>query len=241
MILVVFYLMDVEVSISPMANTGVAETRNENEKNDTESITNTENVEADSANNNNEQGDLPCELCCCVECECEDDGCDTIDEEDEDAIDDQDIVNGQDKYRNIIELEEQEDEYACMMYHQLKNSGDWYLAKMIIAKCNDITCSALTNKVFYFDLLDIQLQQNADCFENIHSVYYKSSELDVLHQFAEPIAKYIVDNLRINEFRPNGLIFNADNKWDFQITVVTSKGVYSANRYIGDGVIGFHI
>jgi hypothetical protein len=154
-------------------------------------------------------------------------------------------------------LEEQEEEFNAMDYHSSKNSGDWLLAKMIVAHNNPIATTAITtdttatpstptpvtsasNKVFYFDYLDQHLQANHDSFDNIYLAYYRSSEVDVLHTFVEPVAKYLVENLKINEYKPNGYVFNSDNKWDFQITVITSKGVYAANRYITDTTIGFY-
>ena len=95
-------------------------------------------------------------------------------------------------------------------------------------------------QVYYFDYLDKQLTENYDSFENIKYLYYKSSVDKILYVFDKLIAKYMVENFKINEYKPNGIIFASDNSWDFQITVITSKGVYCANRYITDTIIGMY-
>ena len=151
------------------------------------------------------------------------------------------------KYQLLKTLAEQEVEREELEYHTAKSTGIWKLAKLIIAHENVDTPpqqgTSTVSKVFYFDYLEKQMQAANDSFENIMCLYYKSYTTvtgDVLHVFDKPVAQYIVENLKIDEYRPNGLIFNADNSWDFQVTVITSKGVYCANRYVTRDVIGMY-
>uniref|UniRef100_A0A6C0HN30 Uncharacterized protein n=1 Tax=viral metagenome TaxID=1070528 RepID=A0A6C0HN30_9ZZZZ len=150
------------------------------------------------------------------------------------------------KYQLLKTLAEQEVERKELEYHTVKSTGIWKLAKLIIARENVDTPpqqgTSTVSKVFYFDYLEKQMQAANDSFENIIYLYYKSYSVtgDMLHVFDKPVAQYIVENLKIDEYRPNGLIFNADNSWDFQVTVITSKGVYCANRYVTRDIIGMY-
>ena len=183
--------------------------------------------------------------------------------------DDEVTCDSQARSRRHSDRAEEENELLEYEYHKNKDNGDWLLAKMIIAEqltgikttlsTTPATTPAITpatqttpitlttpstvtaqRQVYYFDYLDKQLTENFDSFENIKYLYYKSSVDKILYVFDKLIAKYMVENFKINEYKPNGIIFASDNSWDFQITVITSKGVYCANRYITDTIIGMY-
>ena len=120
--------------------------------------------------------------------------------------------------------------------HLFKNNDTWISAKTIVST------SFKNNKSqsFFWDYLDILFKNNHDDFNNIKKVVYSIN--DIIIEFDNTIAKYIVDNLRINNFKPSGYIFSStdNNVWDFKIVVITSKNVYSANRYIDENTIGFY-
>ena len=122
-------------------------------------------------------------------------------------------------------------------YHCTKSFGNWHTAKMIVSHSYS---NAYTD--FLWDYLSIQFQENNDDFNNIIKVYYKNNlDIGIIYEFETVIAKYLVDNIKIQSFKPKGYIFNNDenqNKWDFKIVVITSKGIYCANRYITDNIIG---
>jgi hypothetical protein len=206
------------------------------EKEDT--VNDTENNDNNEDNEDNEDNNF------------EDEDEDEDDEDDED--DDQDAIYNDDDLENyeysyddsfyrakkkLRELHEQEEELRIYNYHLFKDSGDWRYAKMLVQQ------SYIDNSrtVFLLDYLDKLLFQNNDEFKNIKTVYYKHDEdfAEVI-QFDETEGKYLVENLKINEYKPNGILFNSDNKWNFKITVITTKNIYSANRYISDDLIGMY-
>lgn len=131
------------------------------------------------------------------------------------------------------------DEQVAIDYHQNKNFGNWQYAKMIVSHSYD-NANAFTE--FLWDYLDIQFQANNDDFNNITKVYYKNDlDIGMIYEFEPVIAKYLVENLKIQSFKPKGYIFNGDenlNKWGFKIVVITTKGIYTANRYITENIIG---
>ena len=117
-----------------------------------------------------------------------------------------------------------------------KTSDTWISAKTIVSSSFKNTKS----QSFFWDYLDILFKNTNDDFNNIKKVIYSIN--DIVFEFDTTIAKYIVDNLRINNFKPSGYIFSStdNNVWDFKIIVITSKNVYSANRYIDENTIGFY-
>ena len=100
------------------------------------------------------------------------------------------------------------------------------------------------NTEFYFDYLDVQMQSNNDSFENIEKVFYRNSlDIDIVYIFEGVIAKFIVENLKIFKYKPIGYVFNKDvnqNKWYFTISVITTKNIYTSNRYINESIIGYY-
>lgn len=162
------------------------------------------------------------------------------DEEDDDIQDD-DIQDGTNKEKVSLyydEYYELQDEEIMESYHKEKNFGNWHYAKRIISHSNDDKQAT----EFFSDYLERQLRENNDNFNNIKKVYYKNDlDVGIIFEFEEYVAKYLVDNLKIQEYKPKGYIFSGDenqNKWAFKIIVITSKGIYSANRYITDSIIG---
>lgn len=117
-----------------------------------------------------------------------------------------------------------------------KNNDSWITAKTIISSSLNMNKS----QIFFWDYLDIQFKENNDDFDNIKKVIYSTNT--IVLEFENTIAKYIVDNLKINKFKPSGYIFsNTDNNiWDFKIVVITNNNIYSSNRYIDENVIGFY-
>ena len=124
-------------------------------------------------------------------------------------------------------------------YHKNKDCGYWKIAKMIIAHLN----KDKNNTEFFLDCLDNELHKNNDNLENIEKVFYKNNlDLDIVYEFEGSIAKFIVENLKIIKFKPLGYIFNKDvdqNKWEFTISVITTKNIYTSNRYISENQIGY--
>lgn len=88
--------------------------------------------------------------------------------------------------------------------------------------------------------MDLLFKDKHDSFDNIVKVIYSSNES--VFEFDTVISKYIVDNLKISKYKPNGYIFNNNdsnnNIWSFKLVVITSKNTYSTNRYIDDTTIG---
>ena len=161
--------------------------------------------------------------------------------DEEDDILEDDIQDGTNKEKVSLyydEYYELQDEEIMESYHKEKNFGNWHYAKRIISHSNDDKQAT----EFFLDYLERQLRENNDNFNNIQKVYYKNDlDVGIIFEFEEYVAKYFVDNLKIQEYKPKGYIFSGDenqNKWAFKIIVITSKGIYSANRYITDSIIG---
>ena len=129
-------------------------------------------------------------------------------------------------------------------YHLEKNTGNWAYAKLIISQSYDNK----SNTEWFSDYLEELFEKNNDFFSNIVSVYYKyesncNADIDYVYEFETAVAKHLIENLKIQPFKPHGYIFNNDentNKWSFKITVITTKNIYSANRWIADNLIGFY-
>jgi len=125
-------------------------------------------------------------------------------------------------------------------YHIMKQSGDWYYAKMIVSHAYQDK----NNTDLFCDHLEKQFLKNGDSFDNIITAYYKNDlDIDIIYQFSQEPAKHLIDNLRIPPYKPHGIIFSNPedaNKWSFKIVVITNKGIYTANRYITDDLIGFY-
>lgn len=139
-------------------------------------------------------------------------------------------------YDRIDELEAEEIDDN---YHRFKDSGDWYYAKMIITNNNKDP----NTSEYLWDYLENQFIENNDYFENIQKVYYKSDlDIEFIYDFEErPVAKYIVENIKIPTYKSAGYIFSTTekaNKWPFKIAIITTKGIYTVNRYISDTIIG---
>lgn len=134
--------------------------------------------------------------------------------------------------------EEQNIEKLQNEYHIEKQSSDWYYAKMIVSHAYQNK----NNTELFSDHLEKQLHKNNDSFENITTAYYKNDlDIDIIYEFSQEPAKHLVDNLRIPAYKPQGIIFSNPedaNKWSFKIVVITTKGIYSANRYITEELIG---
>jgi hypothetical protein len=123
-------------------------------------------------------------------------------------------------------------------YHKLKNSGNWYYAKLIISSnYNDMNATE-----YLWDYMSILFQKYDDCFENINTVYYKSYlDMDIIHNFEKSVGKYLIENLKIPAYKPDGFIFSNSenvNKWSFKVVVITNKNMYCVNRYVSDKLIG---
>lgn len=131
------------------------------------------------------------------------------------------------------------DEKVANDYHYLKAFGNWQYAKMIVSHSNNVLCTD-----FIWDYLDILFQQNYDDFNNITKVYYKNNlDIGIVYEFEPVVAKFLVENLKIQPYKSKNYLFSNDeniNKWDFKITIITTKGIYAANRYINESTIGFY-
>ena len=140
--------------------------------------------------------------------------------------------------------DEQYSENCDNKYHIEKNTGNWAYAKLIISQSYDNK----SNTEWFSDYLEELFEKNNDCFSNIVSVYYKyesncNVDIDYVYEFETAVAKHLIENLKIQPFKPHGYIFNNDentNKWPFKITVITTKNIYSANRWINENQIGFY-
>ena len=125
-------------------------------------------------------------------------------------------------------------------YHIMKQSGDWYYAKMIVSHAYQDK----NNTDLFCDHLEKQFLKNGESFDNIITAYYKNAlDIDIIYQFSQEPAKHLIDNLRIPPYKPHGIIFSNPedaNKWSFKIVVITNKGIYTANRYITEDLIGFY-
>jgi len=138
------------------------------------------------------------------------------------------------------EQKEINEEIQLLNYHKNKDYGYWKIAKMIIAH----STKDKNNTEFFLDSLDIELYKNNDKLENIEKVFYKNNvDIDTVYEFEGNIAMFIVENLKIFKFKSIGYLFNKDinqNKWDFTISVITSKNIYTINRYINENQLGFY-
>lgn len=175
---------------------------------------------------------------------CQDNITQCLNEYQEDDEFNEDNECDENQYRKVHlyydEIEEIENEKECLEYHTKKLFGSWNSAKIIIS--HSYANKNLTE--FVWDYFYKLFQSNNDDFDNIHTVYYKNDlDLDFVYQFDDNIAKFVVDNMKIPVYKQNGFIFNNDenvNKWTFKIIIITNKGVYTANRYINDNLIGFY-
>ena len=149
------------------------------------------------------------------------------------------------EYNNVSHIcydleEEQNIEKIQNEYHIMKQGGNWYYAKMIVSHAYQDK----NNTDLFWDHLEKQFLKNGDSFDNISTVYYKNDlDIDIIYQFACEPAKHLIDNLRIPAYKPHGIIFSNPedaNKWSFKIVVITNKGIYTANRYITEDLIGFY-
>ena len=140
-------------------------------------------------------------------------------------------------YNENTEINE---ECQLLNYHKNKDCGYWKIAKMIVAH----STKEKNTTEFYLDYLDINISKNNDNLENIEKVFYRNNlDIDIVYEFEGAIAKFIVENLKIFKYKPLGYIFNKDveqNKWDFTISVITSKNIYTSNRYISETQIGYY-
>jgi len=176
-------------------------------------------------------------------CECEECICNKINEDNEDNEDTEDDEDDDSGKRTLIYYNENDDMYNEELnynYHIRKHFGNWQYAKMIISH-------SYNNKQateFFWDYLVSQFQENNDNFDNIKKVYYKNDlDIGIIYEFDNEIAKYLVDNIKIQSYKPKGYIFNGaenQNKWEFKIVVITSNGIYTANRYINENTVGFY-
>jgi len=190
-------------------------------------------------NDKNNNTDIDEEKCNSMQ----DDSREDDEEYDEEYDEDEDSqIYYEDDYKQVCLFYDEDfeihDEEIMDFYHNDKNFGNWYSAKRIISHSyeNNQTTE------FFWDYLDKQFSENADDFNNILKVYYKNDlDIDIIYEFESYVAKYFVDNLKIQEYKPKGYIFSGDenqNKWNFKIIVITTKGIYSANRYITNSIIG---
>lgn len=135
-------------------------------------------------------------------------------------------------------VEEQKIEKLQHEYHMEKCYGDWHYAKMIISHAYQDR----NNTEYLFDYLDKLMHKNGDFIGNVQHVYYKNDlDIDIVYEFTPDPGIHLLENLRIPAYKPHGIIFSNSedtNKWSFKIVVVTSKSIYTANRYINDELIG---
>jgi len=163
---------------------------------------------------------------------CDDSSFDSSIDSDDEILSKSDMTNNK-TYLVYNEYNEKQNEINDYNSHLFKNNDIWIAAKTIVSEHN-------IKKVFFWDYLDILFNNNNDDFNNINKVIYSIN--NIILEFDNTIAKFIVDNLKINSFKPVGYIFsnNDNNIWDFKIVVITSKNIYSANRYIDENTIGFY-
>ena len=131
------------------------------------------------------------------------------------------------------------DELTMMNYHTNKDSGEWLDAKTIISQSNQDN----TRTEFLWDYLESRFKLNNDDFNNIRQIFYKDTFLNSICEFSETTAKYLIDNIKIKKFVPKGYIFSTNdklNEWHFTITVITTMGIYTANRYVDENMIGWY-
>jgi len=151
------------------------------------------------------------------------------------------IIKSQPKKLYMIYDEEKEMVYEkkLLNYHIQKDSGYWKIAKMIVEHSSKTN----TNTEFFLDSMDNEFKKNKDAFENIEKIFYKNElDSDSVYEFNTTISKYIIENLKIFKFKPDGYLFKNDinnNKFNFTITIITSKNSYTINRYINENQLGF--
>jgi len=151
------------------------------------------------------------------------------------------IIKSQPKQLYMIydEKKEMELEQQLLKYHKTKDSGYWKIAKMIIEHSN----KDKTNTDYFIDYLDEDFRKNNDTFENIEKVFYKNDlDINIVYEFDTPISKFIVENLKVFKYKQSGYVFKNDinhNKFNFTITIITSKNIYTSNRYINENQLGF--
>lgn len=148
------------------------------------------------------------------------------------------LLNEQKISTMIYNLDEEiENEFNNYIKNQEKDTGLWKASKMIIQHSNTDT----SRSIWFLDILEPMMVLNNETFDDIKEVYYKN-DLDTEHmyKFNSNQGKYLIENLKIPEYKPNGYIFNSDNKWDFHITIITNKNIYCANRYINDTTFGMY-
>ena len=144
-------------------------------------------------------------------------------------------------YMLYDEAKEMKLEQEMLNYHKKKDSGYWKIAKMIIEHNN----KDKNNTDYFLDCLDDEFKKNNDSFVNIEKVFYKNDlDIDIVYEFDTPISKFIIENLKIFKYKPSGYLFKNDsnqNKFNFTITIITNKNIYTSNRYINENQIGFLI
>ena len=154
---------------------------------------------------------------------------------------DNSIIKSQPKQLYMIydEKKEMELEQELLNYHKQKDSGYWKIAKMIV----EHSSKDKNNTEFFLDSMDNEFTKNKDVFENIEKVFYTNElDIDIVYEFDTTISKYIIENLKIFKFKPDGYLFKNEinhNKFKFTITIITSKNSYTLNRYINENQMGF--
>ena len=152
----------------------------------------------------------------------------------------EDVNNYESKtYLVYDETTEINNEVSIMNYHTNKDSGKWQDAKIIISQSNQDN----TRTEFLWDYLESKFKLNNDDFDNIRHIFYKDTFFNSICEFTETPAKYLIDNLKIKKFIPKGYIFSTSdklNEWNFTITIITTMGIYSANRYVDENLIGWY-
>ena len=154
---------------------------------------------------------------------------------DEDKTESVDLKNIHNSYLYYNQSQEMQIEIDNYNYHLKKNTGDWLLAKKIVA-----LSESKPNTEFFWDYLDLLFKDNNDNFDNIIKIIYSAD--NTLIEFDTKISKYVVDNLKICKYKPAGYLFNNNNDtniWAFKLVVITSKNIYASNRYIDEHKIGF--
>ena len=144
-------------------------------------------------------------------------------------------MENQEQIFDSIENDDRVEEELNYDYHKYKNTGNWFYSKKIIENARNDK-QRLT---YFIDLFEKHLNENNDSFDNIRSVFYKANyDIDMVYEFEEAVGKFFVDNLKIIDYKPDGYLYSADNKWDFKIVILTTKNIYSFNRYINKDQFG---
>jgi len=152
--------------------------------------------------------------------------------------------NNNTKKRKILisynEEKENQDEALSLHYQIYKDSNEWLFAKEEI---KNLSNQYKTDSVFLWDLLEKHLLANDDDFDNIKKIYYQNNQLSSnIYELNTTISKYFIDNIKVPIFKSKGYIFNSNhqnlNKFPFKLVVITSKTMYSINRYIDETTLG---